>query len=376
VKKQTVEERRNEILETTCEVVIERGFAATRIADVAKRLSVSTSLIHYHYDSKEQLLAEAFSYYARKDLAALDAEIESAPTALAQLDRAIQNYVPEGSDDVEWMLWIDAWGEALRNPLMKAISQELDEQSVALLQRVLTAGVASGEFRCPSPPSSALRLTGLIDGLAIQFAAHNDLLTRDGFIDHVRWLAAAEVGVDISAFDVSRHAPVPLIRPLSIVTDLALRQLLVSYCDTVNRLDTNGFISLWTNDATWDAGLDQPVSGKANIGAAFAAAHVGCSWIVHIEPLAVFDIDEESGEGTGRVTVQDRIRFADGRTVSRLATYHDRYIRGRTGWHFAQRRLEVTELTEVAGPPVPSATPRATNGRTAGSRPRSAGARS
>ena len=58
MKKQTVEERRSEILETTCEVVIERGFAGTRISDVAKRLDVSSSLIHYHFDSKEQLLAE------------------------------------------------------------------------------------------------------------------------------------------------------------------------------------------------------------------------------------------------------------------------------------------------------------------------------
>ena len=161
MKKQTVEERREEILETTCAVVIERGFAGTRIADVAKRLNVSTSLIHYHYDSKEQLLAEAFSYYARKDLAELDAEIETAPTALAQLDRAIQNYVPEGSDDVEWMLWIDAWGEALRNPLMKTISQELDEQSVALLQRVLNAGVDSGEFRELEPRLTTMAWLGM-----------------------------------------------------------------------------------------------------------------------------------------------------------------------------------------------------------------------
>jgi AcrR family transcriptional regulator len=69
VKKPTVAERRNEILETTCAVVIERGFAGTRIADVAKRLDVSSSLIHYHFDSKEQLLAEAFDYYANKDVA-------------------------------------------------------------------------------------------------------------------------------------------------------------------------------------------------------------------------------------------------------------------------------------------------------------------
>jgi AcrR family transcriptional regulator len=96
VKKQTVEERRNEILETTCKVVIERGFAGTRISDVAKRLDVSSSLIHYHFDSKEQLLAEAFAHYARNDVAEMEAEIAGAPSALAQLDRIIQNYVPEG----------------------------------------------------------------------------------------------------------------------------------------------------------------------------------------------------------------------------------------------------------------------------------------
>ena len=133
VKKPTVAERRNEILETTCEVVIERGFAGTRIADVAKRLDVSSSLIHYHFDSKEQLLAEAFAHYANKDVAEMEAEIETAPTAVGKLDRVIQNYVPEGSDDVEWMLWIDGWGEALRNPMMRKISQELDEQSAELV---------------------------------------------------------------------------------------------------------------------------------------------------------------------------------------------------------------------------------------------------
>jgi AcrR family transcriptional regulator len=348
VKKQTVEERRTEILETTCEVVIERGFAATRIADVAKRLSVSTSLIHYHYDSKEQLLAEAFSYYARKGLAALDAEIEVAPTALAQLDAAIQNYVPEGSDDVEWMLWIDAWGEALRNPLMKTISQELDEQSIALLERVLTAGVASGEFRCANPASSALRLTGLIDGLAIQFAAHNDLLTRDGFIDHVRWMAAAEVGVEVSAFDGSHQSSALAPRHLSLATDFALRQLLNRYSDAVNRRDTDAFTAVWTNDANWDNGRTKPISGRANIATAFTTACKRADWIVHVEPLAVFDIDEDADAGSGRVTVQERIQFIDGTTAFVLGTYHDRYVRTRGGWQFAERRLEITTDKPVA----------------------------
>ena len=62
MKRTTVEERRAEILETTCQVVVERGFAATRVADVANKLGISTGLIHYHFDSKDQLIAEAFQY--------------------------------------------------------------------------------------------------------------------------------------------------------------------------------------------------------------------------------------------------------------------------------------------------------------------------
>ena len=115
VKKQTVEERRNEILEVTCQVVIERGFAGTRISDVAKRLDVSSSLIHYHFDSKEALLAEAFAHYAQNDLAEMEGEIASAPTATAQLDRLIQNMVPEGSDEASFTELSAAWAKRPAN---------------------------------------------------------------------------------------------------------------------------------------------------------------------------------------------------------------------------------------------------------------------
>jgi len=306
-------------------------------------------LIHYHYDSKEQLLAEAFSHYARKDLAELDAEIEAAPNAVAQLDRAIQNYVPEGSGDVEWMLWIDAWGEALRNPLMKKISQELDEQSVELLERVLSAGVESGEFRCPNPAASAIRLTGLIDGLAVQFAAHNDLLTRDAFIDHVRWLAAAEVGVDIEAFDVDQAQVTPRATQVSLATDLALRQLLSNFSDAVNRSDATAFGVTWTMDASWDFGGSKPTTGRANIVSMLNKLLKRHDWVVHIQPLAVFDIDEASGEGTGRVTMQEFYRTTDGSLGTLLGTYHDTYIRNASGWMFTSRRLQTVDVGTEPG---------------------------
>jgi AcrR family transcriptional regulator len=344
VKKPTVEERRSEILETTCEVVIERGFAGTRISDVAKKLAISSSLIHYHFDSKEQLLAEAFAHYARKDLAELDAEIEAAPTALAQLDRAIQNYVPEGSDDVEWMLWIDGWGEALRNPMMKKISQELDEQSVSQLERVLSYGVDTGEFVCPDPHASAIRLTALVDGLAVQFAAHEGMVDRDELIGHVRSLASYEAGLARHALDeVDSTAPTPSQAP-SPATDAALRQLIARYCDGVIRKDLATWLGTWAADAVWQLGK-QPIIGRDAIGEAWQTAMNGFAWAVHTAPVTVFEIDERSGTGIGRVTVVERFQRTSGKPGSLLATYHDRYERIGGTWMFTERRLEVIDAS-------------------------------
>lgn len=198
VAKQPAEARRLDILETACAVVIERGFAATRVSDVANRLGVSSSLIHYHFDSKESLLAAAFEHYARKDVEEMIADIDAAPTHPERLVRLLENYVPEGSDDLEWKLWIDAWGEALRNPLMKRISQQLDEQSNALLEDIIADGVREGSFECPDPHVSSARITALIDGLAVQYAAHDGMLDRSGLLASVLAVAEREVGASLA----------------------------------------------------------------------------------------------------------------------------------------------------------------------------------
>ena len=63
------------------------------------------------------------------------------------------------------MLWIDGWGEALRNPTMRGISQDLDVAWMDRLAEIITAGVQAGEFTCRDPQSTAWRLASLLDGL-------------------------------------------------------------------------------------------------------------------------------------------------------------------------------------------------------------------
>ena len=61
---------------------------------------------------------------------------------------------------------------ALREPALRDVTRDLDRQWKAAITEVIAEGVAAGEFRCPDPTSTALRLTALLDGLAVQMTAY------------------------------------------------------------------------------------------------------------------------------------------------------------------------------------------------------------
>ena len=352
MKKETVEKRRIEILEATCDVVIERGFAGTRVADVAKKLGVSNSLIHYHFASKEELLAAAFEHYARKDLVDMQRDSDSAPTCVAKLWRLIESYVPEGSDDVEWMIWIDAWGEALRNPKMKPISQQLDEQSIAVFEKVLRAGNESGEFHCVHPRESATRISGLIDGLAVQYAAHEGVLKRKEFIRLMRQLAAAETGLspdDIrdsrrnskSSSTNGRRSEDEGPNPASLATEFDLRQLFNVYCDALSNSDFPRLNQYFTDDAKISVNGNIVASSAADFIQLFSDHREAESRTIEIPLIVAFFADEGNGTAHGNFTIESRSINATGKTSIQLFKSTDTYKRTSSGWRCSDRQRRI-----------------------------------
>jgi len=348
VKKETVERRRIEILEATCDVVIERGFAGTRVADVAKKLGVSNSLIHYHFASKEELLAAAFEHYAQKDLVDMQHDSDSAPTCVAKLWRLIESYVPEGSDDVEWMIWTDAWGEALRNPKMKPISQQLDEQSIAVFEKVLRAGNEAGEFHCVHPRESATRISGLIDGLAVQYAAHEGVLKRKEFIRLMRQLAAAETGLSPDDIRDSRRnskasnangrrseddGP----NRASLATEFDLRQLFSNYSDALSSGDFARMTQYFTEDARISVNGSLVASTATEISKFYSEHQARHGSKIEIPLIMAFFADEGNGTAHGNFTIESRSFTLDEKASVIFKTV-DTYKRTSSGWRCSDRQ--------------------------------------
>ena len=191
-----VEVRREEILAATEAEVTRRGFARTRVGDVAEALGVSTALIFYHFGTKERLFAEALEHAVERDLARLDDAAARASGPVDGVRRMLQLWSPQG-DANGWTVWVDAWSESLREPEMRAMSRRLDVRWKEALAEQIVRGNEAGLFRCADPEGAAWRLSALLDGLAVQVMVHRNL-TKKQLAVWVRGAAAHELGVDAS----------------------------------------------------------------------------------------------------------------------------------------------------------------------------------
>jgi AcrR family transcriptional regulator len=194
-----VAQRRAEILDASVGVVLERGFAGTRIADVAAALGISSGLVHYHFDSKDELLAETLRHAADADIDRLEKAVAELDDPVRRLDRVLSEYLPETKRDQSWVIWVDAWGHAIRSDRLRTILKELDLAWSGALESVLHDGVTAGVFTCPDPAGTARRLSAMLDGLGLDVILHGGP-SRKRLQQDARIAAAAEVGLSPTDF--------------------------------------------------------------------------------------------------------------------------------------------------------------------------------
>ena len=181
MKRRSVDVRLDDILRAAGEVIAQRGLGNTRTSDVARAAGVSQALMFYHFETKERLLAQAFTWAAEQDLARLEALLGEDAPPLQKLKKLLRWYAPTGSSK-SWAMWIDCWAESQRVPELEKVSRRLDLRWKEALSEVITLGVKDGDFVCDDPPSAAWRVMALIDGLAVQVTVHPRMLSANNFL--------------------------------------------------------------------------------------------------------------------------------------------------------------------------------------------------
>src|SRR5580765_3524168 len=160
-----VEVRREEILTATLVEIERSGMSALRVSDIAGSLGVSSSLVFYHFDTKDALLVEALEYAVVRDADRLDNALSKEGSPLERLRRVLTSYGPTGAAH-GWTLWIEAWPTALREPSIQASLRKLDRRWRDALEDVITEGVTVGACLCVDPRGAVARVGALLHGLS------------------------------------------------------------------------------------------------------------------------------------------------------------------------------------------------------------------
>src|SRR5260370_15101460 len=95
---EAAEQRREQMLRAAVDVIVERGYADTRIADVAERTGTSPALVIYYFKTRDQLLTEAIRYSEDSWYAEHLRRMEEIPTAAGRLTELIAMICLPGTD--------------------------------------------------------------------------------------------------------------------------------------------------------------------------------------------------------------------------------------------------------------------------------------
>jgi AcrR family transcriptional regulator len=160
---------RARILDAAVKLIAREGIKDVRIARIAMEAGVSASLLHYHFASRDSLLAEALehSYELAGDIRTGRAD-EPAPAA-PRLAWMIDQCLPApGSLHDDWMLWVELWLHAARQPDLRPTAARLYARMHEWFAETIDRGIQDGEFTVSDRERTIDRLLALIDGYGIR----------------------------------------------------------------------------------------------------------------------------------------------------------------------------------------------------------------
>jgi AcrR family transcriptional regulator len=188
--------RERAVIEATSALIAESGVDGVRVSDVAARAGMSVGHVTYYFPRKSSLLLRAIELSER----AFQADVANRARAIAdpwqRLIAIIDLAMAEGAGDRGWLLWLEVWAGAGRDPELAARQAALDLAWRSLLAEVLRDGVAQGAFVDHDADELSLTLTCLMDGLSTRLALGDPDVSVDRARSSVLRLAKAAMGRD------------------------------------------------------------------------------------------------------------------------------------------------------------------------------------
>jgi AcrR family transcriptional regulator len=205
--------RPEQILAAACRAIQQRGFANTRIADIADEAGMSTGAIHYYFDVKDEVLIAALKWASAQLFDRLDRLAADATSERERLAQLLEHAVPlPGPRRGEYVLWIELWVRALQEPDLLPECEALSRRWRGYFFAAVRRGAKSGEFTpVGSPDEVAERLIAQVDGLGFELLLGYSWTSPERMRKRVLGFAAEQLGISRRGLERDARAAVAAI---------------------------------------------------------------------------------------------------------------------------------------------------------------------
>ena len=183
--------RRGEILAAAEKVFSANGYAATTMDAVAAAAGVAKGSLYNYFQSKQDLFTQAVNDALSGDEAEVERIIGLGESASQKIDRVLDMWAQR----IEYFkvcgaLMLEFWAAAARQDRsgeLAGVFQAMYGRWRQRLARIVTEGVASGEFRADLDSRVAASLImGMTDGILVQLILGVDLTVDAGFVEAMK----------------------------------------------------------------------------------------------------------------------------------------------------------------------------------------------
>ncbi|MCW2774577.1 MAG: TetR family transcriptional regulator [Nocardioides sp.] len=189
-------QRKRLILDRTLGLVAQRGTSNVRLKDVAASANVSVGTLQHYFDSRDQLIREAFTQHAYGVIDdVLDAQ---SPTATPwEALRTMFANVYAGSDLAQrCALWIEFVAASRHDDRLRELMAEFWNAWSAPIRHAVRRGVDDGSFAPVTDVDSVVAtILAIIDGGETAVALKVRAMDRDVLTAELQAAAAALLGV-------------------------------------------------------------------------------------------------------------------------------------------------------------------------------------
>jgi AcrR family transcriptional regulator len=200
---------RERILAAAVRRIASEGIDGVRIARIAMDAGVSASLVHYHFDTREDLLAQALAWsYEHTGSARIEIDELADASHAERLGAIVDQCLPLTSELREdWVLWIELWLRAVRHPELQPIAEEMYAKLREWFEDEIVAGIAAGEFEPCEPGDVADRTLALLDGLGVRHLIGDRTISLELARAIVTESLARDLGIDRDRLDTDVSVP-------------------------------------------------------------------------------------------------------------------------------------------------------------------------